>query len=566
MKHRARKALGYLLYLILVLTGMNFLVYLRYVRSLPPNMYPTKFKLLHHIDAALASRIGPLSWDIRSSFTRFPLEKPEGILRIGCFGDSFTYGYEVSGGNDFPSLLQGRLDATAAESTEVLNFGVPGYGFHEAYILWEALADRFQLDYVLLGPECFQWRRDMTYHGPDLGCPQHARYVMDGSDLRLSMPVGDSPWEREKAWRRFIPHWRYLRYDWMTPVFLQALLPAGREFPVNPFYYHSDPRAEALTTYKLLLQRMAQASREVVMIHKDAVIAATAASINAPNLAVGHYQMELIERFPYEMVGGHYSPIGNDVVARLFQHTLLGNSPSTIRMVVGTHSIHPDEVPASRRLDEYGVVEVVCNGIAFGRFGTPSGHAVPDEEMTGLPKGTASLLSIHLEDASVCDCAFIPSPVRLTKDMTCEVHIQLPTESVSIELGKVRMIAPGIGEVIMSRDLFHHDQIMLHFEAFTALKPSLATAQPVSDCCVFMDGTILTRVERRTESQNIDSDAAYSNTFVLQPASGSLLRLCALSDGFLDLTGDEQEHMVDIRYTTPEGQSITAPFARIVMG
>lgn len=42
----------------------------------------------------------------KSKFTRFNAGKKENIVRVGCFGDSFNAGEEVSENYDYPSLLQ----------------------------------------------------------------------------------------------------------------------------------------------------------------------------------------------------------------------------------------------------------------------------------------------------------------------------------------------------------------------------------------------------------------------------------------------------------------------------
>lgn len=58
-----------------------------------------------------------------------PLEKPPGVVRIGCVGDSFTYGGGVQVEDTFALQLERLLtEQTAAANTkyEVINFGVSG--------------------------------------------------------------------------------------------------------------------------------------------------------------------------------------------------------------------------------------------------------------------------------------------------------------------------------------------------------------------------------------------------------------------------------------------------------
>src|SRR5688572_33275414 len=58
-----------------------------------------------HVDRATMLRVGSLRADRASSFTRFTPAKPESVLRLCAFGDSFTYGEEVADGHDYPALL-----------------------------------------------------------------------------------------------------------------------------------------------------------------------------------------------------------------------------------------------------------------------------------------------------------------------------------------------------------------------------------------------------------------------------------------------------------------------------
>lgn len=58
-------------------------------------------------------------------------EPPPGVLRLACFGDSFTFGSEVGDEDCWPA----RLEA-GAPALEVLNLGVPGYGTDQALLLF----------------------------------------------------------------------------------------------------------------------------------------------------------------------------------------------------------------------------------------------------------------------------------------------------------------------------------------------------------------------------------------------------------------------------------------------
>ncbi|MET0555497.1 MAG: SGNH/GDSL hydrolase family protein [Vicinamibacteria bacterium] len=72
--------------------------------------------------------------------------KPAGTLRILAFGDSFTFGEDVSDAETYCHRLGGLLPGV-----EVLNFGVRGYGHDQMLVRLREEAARYQPDVVLLG-------------------------------------------------------------------------------------------------------------------------------------------------------------------------------------------------------------------------------------------------------------------------------------------------------------------------------------------------------------------------------------------------------------------------------
>jgi hypothetical protein len=83
-----------------------------------------------------------------------PVAKPAGIRRVAVLGDSFLIGFGVPDAD----LLTARLQRDFLPQTEVLNFGVSGYGPLQEYLLLRDRALRFSPDVVVL----------MLYTGNDL--------------------------------------------------------------------------------------------------------------------------------------------------------------------------------------------------------------------------------------------------------------------------------------------------------------------------------------------------------------------------------------------------------------
>lgn len=114
-----------------------------------------------------------------------PFRVPQGRLRIGAFGDSFTHGDEVAFADTWGEQL-----AALSPGLEVLNFGVPAYGPGQALLRYEAEAERFELPIVTLGVMTTNIERVVNRFRPFLvrqdGMPMgKPRFVHEGGQLRL---------------------------------------------------------------------------------------------------------------------------------------------------------------------------------------------------------------------------------------------------------------------------------------------------------------------------------------------------------------------------------------------
>lgn len=72
--------------------------------------------------------------------------KPVGVTRLIAFGDSFTFCDEIPDTRSFEYILEGRR-----ASTEVLNFGVSGYGTDQALLRFRRLGRELDADALLVG-------------------------------------------------------------------------------------------------------------------------------------------------------------------------------------------------------------------------------------------------------------------------------------------------------------------------------------------------------------------------------------------------------------------------------
>ena len=205
-----------------------------------------------------------------SSYTQFNTEKEENVIRIGIFGCSFVRGSEAGPDQDYPSHLQRLFEDQGYHNVEVLNFGVGAFGVQQSYLLWQYLAEKFNLDYTIFNLYGFHRKRDDTFVMLNtIYAPVHARYVLDGEGLRLIKVKGDDRREASAGYFHLIPRLDYLRFDAKTPPQIRALLPYGRELPLNPFYYNEDRDLEITNLYGRIFSDMAYQSKSFLVLLND---------------------------------------------------------------------------------------------------------------------------------------------------------------------------------------------------------------------------------------------------------------------------------------------------------
>ncbi|MEM1207348.1 MAG: hypothetical protein AAGN66_29205, partial [Acidobacteriota bacterium] len=271
-----------------------------------------------------------------TSYLLRPEAKTPGTVRIGFFGCSFVYGEEAPRGRDQAMLLEARLQS-AGHDVEVLNFGVRGYGIQQAYLLWQELAPRYDLDLVIFGLHRFHPERDATFvQLADAYGPVHARYVLDDdapTGLRLVPTLGVDPTAASKLYFGLPTPWRYLRYDVKTPPFLRSLLPRGRDLGRNPLYHHDDPDVEVQILYTRMMRDVAASSPRLLVVCDAAETCAFGENVGADNAFFfqAHafdrgWKAASLLRAPEK----HPSAVGYDLAAEELFLLLTGGDPRRI--------------------------------------------------------------------------------------------------------------------------------------------------------------------------------------------------------------------------------------------
>lgn len=460
-----------------------------------------------HMSAGTARRLGFIGPARKGTFQRAPLAKAPGSIRIGCFGDSFTFGAEVAEGLDFPSLL-GGIARTTRSDVEVLNFGTSWYGFHQTYLLWQEVGRSMGLDAVVIGPDCFRPERDTTFCHSGATSPYflHARYVLDGDGVRLEEVEGETFQERFDAYYRFLPRWRYLRFDSNPPLVVAGLVGSSRVLP-NPVYYQYRRRSrneEAGETYARLLRAGSAADRRTPVllgqVGRGGFVVADASNLAVRTLARP-------SGFPYLAAATHFGPLGNDLIARQYWALLQGAVEVDLPWI--SFGETPADLPAAPPLRLEGRVLAELDGRAVGELRDidPEGGDAGRADLTG----SAALLVLASEGVDGPWLALTAVPRT-----GAHVTVQLDTEdgARAIDLGLPRPVGVATGVWRLPPGPLRvtpNGQVVLE------------TGPPPRGARVAFQGVEVLRSVRVSEGLR------------LLPAIGRFKRLRALADGFLAL-------------------------------
>lgn len=510
--------------------------------------------------------IGAFATERDSSFTRFEQQKGAGVTRVCAFGDSFTYGDEVAENADYPSRLDHWLRGLGIRGVEVLNFANAWHGFHQSFLLWKHAGTLYGCDITLLGPASFWEGRDTSFNHADSTSPYylHARFVLNGDDIRLVGVLGDDLGERFDLYWSFFPRWRYLRYDRRAPAFLRAPIPKGRTLR-NPFYYRRDsPAEESMAIWRILLARVA-AGGPTVLSGFRADVVETARLIGSANLtSVSAWQDH---RFPYRARQGHFSVCGNQLIAAQFGAELLGpngalcaqgvalacskRSRDAIRIVTSGHaegasSVH---VAARRSLSDYTSIGFQIDGKDAGVLVTASINfwARGQGTRAGFHNSNLeSLLALASPDESLVDAAFLTLDFPLHEGQPLRVGFgDSAFGDTGRYQGTVRRIRSSLPiGIVLTGSIEFREKKELVWRGEEPLPP---------------DGT---PVELSLGERLILTGTVENGEAVLHVHKGKLLQVTANRSEPFDLAALPQAGSVDLVLDHPKDGPLRIPFSR----
>ena len=277
------------------------------------------------------------SKDLREgNFLRFPPGKKDGVIRIGAFGDSHTFGHGVFAEASYPLQLQRLFDSrfSGKAKVEVLNFGMPGHGFQEQFFLWEHYADLYGLDYILYGPRGLHFFRDITFR--KLWRAEHIfrfprnRFILLDGDVQEISIKGSSLESKYEKYHALLPSLRALRFDIKPFQLWESYFPFLRGKLKNPFYYSdlTGERESAKINYILLKRIKKVYDKKILIFTNNFGFFKNYQEVkDLYNLNLFRYGLaqnySLTQNFLYR-VFAHPSSLGHELTARIYFNGLMG--------------------------------------------------------------------------------------------------------------------------------------------------------------------------------------------------------------------------------------------------
>lgn len=287
--------------------------------------------------------------------------KENGITRLMVMGNSFVFGSEVDDANCWPSILE-----SSNKNLEVLNAGVAGYGLDQAFLLFEETKKEWKPDVVII---CYMTmllqRHVVTFQsfGSKRSVPcSKPRYLLDGDKLILET----NPLSSKEHYKKLLDHPNkvipeigkhdfFFNRDFATPVrgnvsFIKLInLAVNRYFNSSKFedfykngYYNEN--SEAFMVTEKIIPKFVNAVKEIgaepiviifpTRIDLTRLMEVKEYKVYEPLLNSleinGISYLDMASVFNNEKVenlfekNGHYSPLGNLLVANKIQLTLEG--------------------------------------------------------------------------------------------------------------------------------------------------------------------------------------------------------------------------------------------------
>ena len=432
-------------------------------------------------------------------FLNFIPSKSQDIVRIGTFGDSYTFGSEVKKADTYPYQLQELFNKNVKnKKVEILNFALPGVSFQEQFFLWEKYSKLYGLDYILLGPKGFFPIRDLTFGRSYIlryFDPPKARFILhEANKIKKIYIKGTSLKEKYKNYYKFIPSLTVLRYDRRPFIVWENLFPFLNWNRLNPFYYKKiSMDKEASKINRFLLEKMEHQHHKKILFFTD-----FKDTFDSYLSIERSHNLNRILTKPdlFYTVFSHESPLGNEFWANIYFNALIGKKdfPSNIIHCyfkqVNKYPFFPPPLKIKSNLsgkkqninlDFIKSIQIIGGTIpiAVFRHNSHDHHYNRGSYLNHKTEGTKTFIGLSNNKDSSLRAPYIPLPIKL-KEGT-KIYI-LSSNKTKINLGDIKSLdTQGIffdfheKYIITGLDTFrlHHISWLLWKKMPPALKEKL---------------------------------------------------------------------------------------------
>jgi lysophospholipase L1-like esterase len=202
------------------------------------------------------------------------VERSTGKKRLLLFGDSFTAGDGVANKYRYSDLME-----TLLPDVEVYNFGLPGTGTDQHYLVWREVAKRFDHDAVVIAVQvenirrvAARYRLSKTAAGEDVLFAKPYFELADGELTLHGVPVPPEPLSPnaiEGEDREFVDQGG--RHLWLRNIVNKLGGPvkdlAQRVSGYQPLPEYDDPNGPEWTLMKAILQQwVSEIERPVIVV------------------------------------------------------------------------------------------------------------------------------------------------------------------------------------------------------------------------------------------------------------------------------------------------------------
>jgi hypothetical protein len=427
---------------------------LPYIEKIKADNY-YEFIIPKNVATSTIEDVAIIEVEKKSFFNKFLKEKKDGIIRIGAFGDSNTYGLEVDYKSDFPSVLGEIFKNYGCDNVEVLNFGVSGHGGHQSIRIWELEGREYDLDFILFGPEGFQIERDLVFNWTRMAGTYniHGRYIIKkNKEVEFISPLGGSDLnKRFNNYYSFIPKLRYLLYDRNPPVIIKSLLEEGKTID-NPFYYYEDGfEKEYHEIYDVLLKRVSDEIKQIVFLKSKRLDIFPELKENISNMNINIFSDVYDKNF--YAPNGHHGAIFYNSMSQVYFDLLTGAEKQKI-VYLKSHfneinNIEKEDSVYFKDISDITIDfdDIIVSSFMVNNREDKNGNKYPVflEEIYGN-KEIKSFITVKGNNQNIWSSLFLPLDFDIKDDMELKFVYHLSNgEEKEKKIGKIGSIDNSIG-------------------------------------------------------------------------------------------------------------------------